>query len=625
METGEGDRRRVGRYELIEEIGRGGMAVVYRALDTSLGREVALKLLHSHLAANAEARQRFRREAQAVARLRHDAIVEVYDYSGEEADDVYIVMELVRGTTLRQVLQRHAGGPLPAEAAAMIAREVFSALATAHDRDVVHRDVKPENILIREDGAIKLTDFGIAHLAGLDQMTVTGQILGSPAYMSPEHIEKAVLDARADIFSAGTLLYEMAVGVQPFSGQNPHQIIKRIIEGYFDHPLSIRPAVGHHVAAVIMRCMKTEPEHRYQSAADAVRDLDQALDAVGISDPSHELPAFFAGPDDWWSSREPVVIDRTLALGHAAFRARRLPAAMDHFNRILALNPGDERALDAVAGLSRRRRIRRILERAAVLAAVLVAVGGLATGVILAVESATSEQGASRPGKQSGRSPARGDPRPDEIGEAAGRDGGAGGAGGTDGSDAGPDIGRAGKPVVFPLSIRPVLVKQKSERRVLFVPYPQAVDIEVDGERFRYSHLDNERELTVGSHEVRFIPNTPEAEARFAAESWTIEIPEGMEPFKLRKRLRWLPAKLRVACDVDAEVTVLEHGVVGRTNSPIRLDELKDPSNRGEDRVSVLVRARGYLPVTKQVTIVAGEVAETRVVLRPDDVSAAPP
>jgi hypothetical protein len=343
---------------------------------------------------------------------------------------------------------------------------------------------------------------------------------------------------------------------------------------------------------------------------------------VGIPAPQQDLPGFFADAEGWWAARKPLVVERTLALGQVAFRARRLPAAMDHFNRILALEPGNERALDAVAGLSRRRRIRRFLERSAVLLAVLVALCGLVLGVVLAFGSATSEQGASRPGRRAGRAAPREDQRPARGGAQAGKDASALAAGGEGGIDAGPAALGVGKPVAFQLTARPVQVKPRSARRVLFVPYPQAVDIAVDGERFRYSHLDNERELTVGPHEVQFFPNTPEAEARFEPGSWTIDIPEGTEPFKLRRRLRWLPAQLRVACDVDAEVTVLEHGLVGRTNRPIRLDELKDPNNKGEDRVSVLVRAGGYLPVTKQVTIVSGELVETQVVLQADAAAA---
>ena len=344
VESDQKTLRKIGRYELVDEIGRGGMAVVYRAKDTALNREVALKLLHPHLAKHKEARQRFQREAHAVARLSHPCVVEIYDYSGEqeesEPDDVFIVMELIGGTTLRKFLDTHRDEPLPAEAAALIARQVFAALDDAHAENVIHRDVKPENILIGPEGMIKLSDFGIAHLAGVDQMTVTGQILGSPAYMSPEHIEKAELDPRADIFSVGTLLYEMTVGALPFHGNNPHQIIKRIVEGYYDHPMSVNPSIGHQIAKVIVCCLQHEPERRYKTAGDALRDLDAALEAMGIGAPEEELHAFFEDPKAWSERVRPRVIARTLALGQAARRARRLPEAMDHFNRVLALEPG---------------------------------------------------------------------------------------------------------------------------------------------------------------------------------------------------------------------------------------------------------------------------------------------
>jgi len=621
MGTVDEDRRRIGRYELIEEIGRGGMAVVYRALDTGLGREVALKLLHPHLSSHAEARRRFQREAQAIARLQHDSIIEIYDFSGEDADVIYIVMELVRGTTLRQVLKRQSGGPLPAEAAALIAREVFSALGEAHSCSVVHRDVKPENILIGEDGSIKLTDFGIAHLVGLDQMTVTGQILGSPAYMSPEHIERADLDARADIFSAGSLLYEMAVGSPPFAGKSPHQTIKRIIEGYFDHPLAVRPTVGHYVAAVIVRCLQPEPERRYQTAREVIQDLDRALDAVGLEESRRDLPAFFDDPEGWWAARENQIIERTLALGLSCLRARRLPAAMDHFNRVLALDPGNDRALGAVAGLSRRRRIKRILERGAVLLAALLAAGGVLAGIVLALSPAADAGDTSMPGEgRDGTGPDR-ESRPAVVRAAGEGDAGVADPASTATIDDQPETSGGGAPPGPSPLPRAADIKPTSTRRVLFVPYPQAVDIVIDGERFRHSHLDNERELSTGTHEVEFHPNTPEAAARFEPGSWTVEIPEGDGPFKFRRRLRWLPARLRVICDVDAEVMVLEHGVVGRTNTMIKLDDLRDPSSRGEDRVSLLVRAKGFLPATKQVTIVAGETVETAVVLQADDES----
>src|SRR3954451_1976523 len=175
------------RYTLIEEVGQGGMAVVYRAQDETLKREVAIKLLHHHLASEPESKARLEREAQAVAKLRHENILEIFDYSGTESASSYIVTEFIDGQTLKQFLAKHAIG-YP-EVAAMIAVEIAGALAHAHAFGIIHRDVKPENVMIRKDGLLKLMDFGIAQVVDLERMTVTGQLLGSPAYMAPEIVE----------------------------------------------------------------------------------------------------------------------------------------------------------------------------------------------------------------------------------------------------------------------------------------------------------------------------------------------------------------------------------------------------------------------------------------------------
>jgi serine/threonine-protein kinase len=186
------------------------MAVVYKATDTSLQREVAVKVLHPHLASHDEARRRFEREAQAVAKLRHENILEIFDYSGKESSESYIVTEFIRGRTLKGFMTEHTLG-YP-EIAAMITAEVCRALSHAHALGVLHRDVKPENIMIRDDGVLKLTDFGIAQIVDAQRMTVTGQLLGSPAYMSPEHVEGKPLDFRTDVFSVGILLYQLSTG-----------------------------------------------------------------------------------------------------------------------------------------------------------------------------------------------------------------------------------------------------------------------------------------------------------------------------------------------------------------------------------------------------------------------------
>jgi len=597
----ETENRRIGRYELLAEIGRGGMAIVYRALDTALKREVALKLLHPHLASHVEARQRFAREAHAVARLHHPSIVEVYDYSDAGADEVYIVMELVEGTTLRAFLDGRGREPLLAEAAALIGRHVFAALALAHEQGVVHRDVKPENILIGRDGGLRLSDFGIAHLVGLDQMTVTGQILGSPAYMSPEHIEMAELDARADVFSVGTLLYEMAVGALPFHGKNPHHIIKRIIEGYYDHPLSVRPAVGHGVASIIVRFMQPQRDRRYGSAAAVVAELDAALAEMGIPATREELAAFFADPAAWEAKRRGTVAARTLALGHAARRAGAFPVAMDHYNRVLALEPGNERALDAVAGLSRRRRIRRFLERAALVLAVVAATAGLAWGIALvALRDPSVVRGAARPRPAAGHAKGA---RPH------GQAGGGPDAGAADRDRGGLDGGAAARARIARTLAKQQALRPKLLREVVFNPVPMRVEIEIDGaERFAFKTTDRSRRLTVGAHTVRFFPEDPRLEPLVKE----INVPPGDGPLPIGARLPWRPARLKIASNVDALVEVLGRPP-GRTNGFFAIPIGDGP----EERVRVAVSASGYTPRARQVTIAAGEDVEITIDLQP--------
>jgi len=593
------EHRRIGRYELLSEIGRGGMAVVYRALDTALQREVALKLLHPHLADHLEARKRFEREAHAVARLHHPSIVEVYDYAGASADEVYIVMELVEGTTVREFLDRRGGKPLLAEAAALMARHVFAALAIAHEQGVVHRDVKPENILISAGGALKLSDFGIAHLVGIDQMTVTGQILGSPAYMSPEHIEMAELDARADIFSLGTLMYEMTVGSMPFTGKNPHHIIKRIVEGYYDHPLSVNPGVGHGVASIIVRCLQLERDRRYASAAEVVVELDAALAEMGVDPGAAELAAFFADPDEWERSRKGPVAAKTLALGHAARRAGRYPIAMDHYNRVLALEPGNERALDAVAGLSRRRQIRRFVERAALALAVVVAVAAIAWPIATILLEDSDAPGGRGGGKHGGRRT----PHAKEIGRAD-----AGPAGGDRALK--PDGGAATgsiKDVRF-VAKRSAL-RPKALREVVFIPSPMRVEIDIDGaERFVFKTTDRSRSLSVGIHIITFIPE----DARLEQLRKEVSVPAGEGPLNVGARLKWRPARLKIASNVDAVVEI-----AGRT--PGRTNAFFDVSvdNGPKETVTVAVAAKGYIPRVRKVTIAADEDVEITIDLHP--------
>src|SRR6185295_1762819 len=233
--------KRLEKYEIVDEIGHGGMATVYRARDTRLDRLVALKVMHPHLQGAKEARARFSREALTIARLHHPAILEIYDYSGEESDTSYIAAELLTGPTLKQFADAHHD--IPPEICACVAIQLARALAAAHAEGVIHRDVKPENVLLHENRCVKLTDFGIAQLVDVQGMTTTGQVLGSPAHMAPEQIEGKECDPRSDLFSLGTVLYLLATSELPFSGSNPHQVLKRIMEGRFKDPLQARPSI----------------------------------------------------------------------------------------------------------------------------------------------------------------------------------------------------------------------------------------------------------------------------------------------------------------------------------------------------------------------------------------------
>src|SRR5688572_1123036 len=282
------------RYRLIAEVGQGGMAIVYRAHDETLKREVAIKVLHQHLAAEPESKARLEREAQAVAKLRHDNILEIFDYSGLDSTTAYIVTEFIDGQTLKQFMTgRSLRFP---EVAAMICVEVCKALGHAHGVGVLHRDVKPENVMVRKDGRIKLMDFGIAQILDLQRMTVTGQLLGSPAYMAPEIVEGKQLDFRTDVFSVGIMLYLLATGNLPFSGKNPHEVLRRITEGKFADPRTVGRGVDQALSRIINRALARRPEDRYADVGPMADDLNAYLAEAGLADVRAELRAFFADP-----------------------------------------------------------------------------------------------------------------------------------------------------------------------------------------------------------------------------------------------------------------------------------------------------------------------------------------
>ena len=261
------------RYEILERIGIGGMAVVYKGRDHRLNRLVAIKILKEELASDAEFRRRFHDESQAVAMLSHPNIMAVYDVSHTPELD-YIVMELLDGITLKQYMQKK-GGKLAWREALHFITQIMKALSHAHSRGIIHRDIKPHNIMVLRDGSLKVADFGIARLTSAAQATLTQEALGSVHYISPEQARGSHIDARSDIYSAGVVLYEMITGRLPYEGDSPVAVAIQHINSIPLSPREIDPEIPEALEAITMKAMASDVNQRYISADAMLADLEE--------------------------------------------------------------------------------------------------------------------------------------------------------------------------------------------------------------------------------------------------------------------------------------------------------------------------------------------------------------
>ena len=263
-----------GRYEIIEKIGTGGMATVYKAKCLVLKRFVAVKVLRDEFTTDEEFIKRFNVEAQAVASLTHPNIVSVYDV-GHEGNLYYIVMELVKGKTLKEIIVED--GALGWKWSVKIAMQIASALETAHRNNIVHRDIKPHNIIITEDGVAKVTDFGIAKAVSNSTITAFGTTIGSVHYFSPEHARGGFTDARSDLYSLGVVMYEMVTGRVPFDSDTPVSVALKHMQEEPIEPIKIKSELPQSVNDIIMKAMRKDANERYQSATEMIKDLELAL------------------------------------------------------------------------------------------------------------------------------------------------------------------------------------------------------------------------------------------------------------------------------------------------------------------------------------------------------------
>lgn len=341
----------IGRYEVLKKVGEGGMATVYRGRHTTLDRDVAIKVLHPHLSSSARNRERFAREARAIEHLAHPHILEIHDYSGPDAEKCWIVTEFVDGETLTDLLNR--SHRVPSEVACVIGIALAEALGFAHLAGVLHRDLKPDNVMIRSDGVIKLMDFGIARFLDESQVTMTGALVGSPAFMSPEQAREEELGPRSDLFSLGTMLYLLVTGALPFQGKNPSIILRNIIEGRRASIQDLAPDASGALVDVIERLLSPQPDDRFPDASSVAQALRDALAEVGFQpeEPRWALARYVEDPEAWERQLQIFLSFQLLQRARLCLSAGDPLQGLRMINRLLEMDPNNEEAVDLLQEL----------------------------------------------------------------------------------------------------------------------------------------------------------------------------------------------------------------------------------------------------------------------------------
>lgn len=344
--------RIVDHYELHEELGHGGMATVYRATDLRLQREVALKILHEHIAAQPENRARFVREARAAARLTHPNIIHIYGFSDPNDPVGYLATELIDGPTLRGMDARNLHD-FP-ELAACLLWTISRALQHAHEAGIIHRDIKPENIMVDHQGRPRLMDFGLARLLDAHTMTATGSLMGSPAHMAPEIVEGKAYDERVDVFALGTVLYFLCTGRLPFEANNPATLLHKILEGQFVSASSLNENISAPLNEIIDRMLARNPCDRFRHAEDVADALESYLNQINIDAPQALFIRWWNEGDGFLEAWKPTLIQAVSARARAAARHGKnsVPEALDWTNRLLALDPASQLGHDLLVQIS---------------------------------------------------------------------------------------------------------------------------------------------------------------------------------------------------------------------------------------------------------------------------------
>ncbi len=325
-----------------------------------MGRVVALKRLRSDNPSPKD-RARFEREARLVAGLSHPNIVVIHDYSGAESSDCYLVTEFIAGRDLNAFITSLGSVPLE-EAVLLLLRPVVLALEYAHAKGVVHRDVKPENVMLSSEGVVKLMDFGIAFGGNLHRMTAVHDILGSPAFMSPEQVNGEDLDHRGDIFSLGTVAYHLATGKLPFEAPSVEAIWSKLLKVEYPDPRKFNPAVTTSFQAILDRCLRRNPNDRFSNCTELLRAIDRLLKRAGIDEPEAELQAYLFDPPHWETEFKKRLYDRWLAAARTLMRRKAGRAeALEMLSRLMVLFPGRTEIEAELTAMEQRFTRRRLL------------------------------------------------------------------------------------------------------------------------------------------------------------------------------------------------------------------------------------------------------------------------
>jgi serine/threonine protein kinase len=346
-----GSNKRLLRYKILKKISAGGMASVYLAYDSVLGRDVALKKVHPHLLHQSETIQRFSNEAKAIAALSHEHIIKIFDF-GEDGEQPFLVMEYIDGITLEELVVRH--GPLPNILVAEIARQVISGLICAHKNGIFHRDIKPGNILIDKVGCVQITDFGIAYLVHSESITVTGSFIGSPHYISPEQISGKMIEGNTDVFSLGVTLFRCLTGALPFDADTPHGIMYAILHAsVIFPPIQSNPYVSW-LVDLIEACLIKDALNR-PHAAQVAASLETSCRADSLEMGKHRLTAFLSDPKTARDLENKEIFSCYRGKALDEFKRRRLTVGLRHFEQARLFGPisaVDQRSIERALRLA---------------------------------------------------------------------------------------------------------------------------------------------------------------------------------------------------------------------------------------------------------------------------------